>query len=68
LRELARDRGVTIVFSSHILADVETLCRRVAALHHARLIAYGEIAELKREHGAATMDELYLALVRKEAA
>lgn len=68
LRGLSRDHGVTIVFSSHILSDVETLCRRVAALHHARLIACGEIAALKREHGAATMDELYLSLVRRQAA
>lgn len=68
LRELARDRGVTIVFSSHILSDVETLCRRVAAMHHGRLIACGEVAALKREHGVATMDDLYLALVRREAA
>lgn len=68
LRELAGARGVTILFSSHILSDVETLCRRVAALHHGRLIACGAIAELKREHGVATMDELYLALVRRQAA
>ena len=68
LRELSRERGVTTVFSSHILSDVETLCRRVAAMHHARLIACGEIAALKREHGAASMDDLYLALVRREAA
>jgi ABC-2 type transport system ATP-binding protein len=67
LRELSRERGVTILFSSHILSDVETLCRRVAALHHARLIACGEIATLKRDHGAATMDELYLSLVRRQS-
>ncbi|WAS96351.1 ABC transporter ATP-binding protein [Nannocystis punicea] len=67
LRALSQQQGVTVVFSSHILSDVETLCRRVAALHHARLIACGEIAALKREHGAATMDELYLELVRRQA-
>jgi ABC-2 type transport system ATP-binding protein len=67
LRELAREQGVTIVFSSHILSDVETLCRRVAAMHHARLIACGEIAALKQTHGVASMDDLYLALVRREA-
>jgi ABC-2 type transport system ATP-binding protein len=68
LRGLSRDRGVTVVFSSHILSDVETLCRRVAVLHHARRIACGELAALKAAHGAATMDDLYLALVRREAA
>jgi ABC-2 type transport system ATP-binding protein len=66
LAGLSRDKGVTVVFSSHILSDVETICRRVATLHHGRLIAYGEIDALKREHGAATMDDLYLELVRKE--
>lgn len=66
LRELSRAQGVTVVFSSHILSDVETLCRRVAVLHHARLIACGELAALKAEHGATTMDELYLTLVRRQ--
>ncbi|HTN92058.1 MAG TPA: ABC transporter ATP-binding protein [Sorangium sp.] len=68
LRELARERGVTILFSSHILSDVETLCRRVAVLHRGRLIACDALDALRRAHGAATMDELYLALVRREAA
>ncbi|MRG93785.1 ABC transporter ATP-binding protein [Polyangium spumosum] len=68
LRELARDRGVTVLFSSHILSDVEALCRHVAVLHRARLVAFGDVEELKDRHGARTMDDLYLALVRKEAA
>jgi ABC-2 type transport system ATP-binding protein len=68
LRTLAEDQGVTIVFSSHILSDVEALCRRVAVLHRARLVACAEVDGLKEQHGARTMDDLYLALVRKEAA
>jgi ABC-2 type transport system ATP-binding protein len=68
LRGLARDHGVTVVFSSHILSDVESLCRRVAVMHHARLIACDEVAALKAAHGVTTMDDLYLALVRREAA
>jgi ABC-2 type transport system ATP-binding protein len=68
LRTLARDEGVTVVFSSHILSDVEALCRRVAVLHRAKLVACGEVGELKEKHGVRTMDDLYLALVRKEAA
>ncbi len=68
MRSLARDQGVTVVFSSHILSDVEALCRRVAVLHRAKLVAWGEVEPLKEQYGARTMDDLYLALVRKEAA
>ncbi len=66
LRGLAEERGVTILFSSHILSDVEALCRRVAVLHHGRLIACGEVDALKESQGVRTMDELYLRLARDE--
>lgn len=68
LRSLARDHGTTIVFSSHILSDVEALCERVAIMHEARLVAHGEVAELKQMHRARTMDDLYLAVARRGAA
>ena len=67
LRALAAG-GTTVLFSSHILSDVETLCQRVAILHQGRLVAAGEADALKHEHGAANMDGLYLALARKAAA
>jgi ABC-2 type transport system ATP-binding protein len=66
LRELSQAQQVTILFSSHILYDIQVLCRRVAALHYGRLIAYGDIATLKREHNVETMDDLYLALVTRQ--
>jgi len=45
VREL-RDRGATIFLSSHVLAEVETLCDRVAILHEGRLVAEGRLDEL----------------------
>jgi ABC-2 type transport system ATP-binding protein len=67
LRRLSAERGVTVLFSSHILSDIETLCRRVAALHQGRLVAFGPIDALKSEHHSANMDELYLTLARRAA-
>ena len=66
LRELAETQGTTTMFSSHILSDVQTLCRRVAILHRGRLVAFGEAEALKAEHGAKDMDTLYLTLARRE--
>ena len=41
-----RKRGCTVFFSSHILADAETLCDRVAVLVRGRMVAEGRVAEL----------------------
>ena len=41
-----RDRGCTVFFSSHVLADAEALCSRVAILASGRLIASGKMTEI----------------------
>jgi ABC-2 type transport system ATP-binding protein len=41
-----RDRGATVFFSSHILADAEAVCSRVAILSGGRLAAAGRLTEL----------------------
>ena len=52
LRERAR-RGLSIVFTTHILHEADTLCDRIAVLHLGRLIAVDSSEELKRQHGGA---------------
>jgi ABC-2 type transport system ATP-binding protein len=41
-----RDEGRTVFFSSHILADAETLCSRVAILARGRLVSTGRLADM----------------------
>jgi ABC-2 type transport system ATP-binding protein len=41
-----RNRGCTVFFSSHILADAEAMCSRVAVLARGRLIAEGRLTEM----------------------
>src|SRR4029077_8124799 len=41
-----RDRGCTVFFSSHVLADAETLCSRVAILARGRLAAAGRLSDM----------------------
>lgn len=41
-----RDRGCTVFFSSHVLADAEALCSRVAILAGGHLVATGRMADL----------------------
>jgi ABC-2 type transport system ATP-binding protein len=41
-----RNKGGTMLFTSHTLSDVEMLCDRVAIIRAGRLAAYGELSEL----------------------
>jgi ABC-2 type transport system ATP-binding protein len=41
-----RDRGATVFFSSHILADAETMCSRVGIVAGGKLAASGALAEM----------------------
>jgi ABC-2 type transport system ATP-binding protein len=51
VRNLILDRrraGRTVVFSTHILSDAETLCDRVAVLRAGRLLSVGALGEIVR--------------------
>jgi ABC-2 type transport system ATP-binding protein len=52
IRRLADD-GITIVLSSHLLAEVEGLCNRVAIIQRGRIVYEGEISSLKRTAGTS---------------
>ncbi|MFF5975228.1 ATP-binding cassette domain-containing protein [Streptomyces sp. NPDC012769] len=43
----ARDRGTTVLLSSHILSEVETLCDRVSIIRKGRTVESGSLAELR---------------------
>jgi ABC-2 type transport system ATP-binding protein len=43
-----KERRKTVFFSTHILSDAETLCDRVAVLHHGRLQGCGELNTILR--------------------
>jgi ABC-2 type transport system ATP-binding protein len=48
LREL-KNMGKTIFFSSHILSEVADICTEIAILEAGRLIAHGDMEEMKKQ-------------------
>ncbi len=58
-----RGRGKTVLFSSHIMSEVERLCDRVAVMAHGKVVALGTLAELKAQYGENDLEELFLNLV-----
>src|SRR5438045_1886671 len=45
------ERGVTVLLSSHQLAEVEEMCNRVAIIRSGRIVYEGRLSELKRTAG-----------------
>ena len=58
-----RERGKTIVFSTHSMAEVEKLCSRVAIIYKGRLQAEGTPAGLLEEFDQPDLEELFFFLV-----
>ena len=51
LAEVNRDRGVTVVLTTHDLSDVERLCSRLVVIDHGRVIHDGTVGEIKDRFG-----------------
>ena len=54
LRDLVRERGVTVLLSSHLLTQVQSVCDRVGIFAAGRLIGLGTVAELAARFGNDT--------------
>jgi ABC-2 type transport system ATP-binding protein len=52
LIEINRERGVTVLLTTHDLGDIERLCKRLLVIDHGSLIWDGRIEDLKQRYGA----------------
>jgi sodium transport system ATP-binding protein len=62
LRRLRDDEGKCIVFSTHIMQEVERLCDRVIVVSHGRTVADGTVASLNAECGQRDFEESFVML------
>ena len=46
----AKSAGKTVVFSSHVLSEIEDVCDRVAILRSGKLVFQQSMADLKKQH------------------
>jgi ABC-2 type transport system ATP-binding protein len=56
--------GRTLFFSTHLLADVEALCDRLAILHRGRVCFVGTPAQCCRCYGAADLEQAFLGALQ----
>jgi sodium transport system ATP-binding protein len=67
LRDL-RDRGACIVFSSHVLGDVEQLCDRVVVMARGAVVAEGALADVRNGSAPGSLEDAFVALTEPQAA
>lgn len=58
-----RERGKTVILSTHVMAEAEKLCDDLAILHRGRLLAVGSVAEMKARAGRDSIEDLFFQLV-----
>ena len=58
-----RDDGKCIIFSTHIMREVERLCDRVAVMGYGKILANGTLDELCGEHGKNDVEEIFFDLI-----
>jgi len=58
-----RSQGRTLFLTSHLLADVEQLCDRMAVLHDGTIRFIGAPSALLAKYGAASMEAAFLACI-----
>lgn len=61
--EACRTEGLTVVFSTHIMSEVERLCDRVAVIHKGIAAAEGSVDSLLEQTGASAMESAFLKVV-----
>jgi sodium transport system ATP-binding protein len=61
--ERLRDLGKCVLFSTHIMREVERLCDHVAIVSRGQIRACGTLDELRASHGQDDLEELFFQLV-----
>ena len=59
-----REKGKCIIFSTHIMREVERLCDRVAILYRGRILAAGTLVELADQYDQPDFEELFFDLLK----
>lgn len=58
-----RGEGKTVIFSSHIMSEVEKLCDRIGIIHNGKLLCEGTLAELRLRCGKEDLEDIFVSVV-----
>jgi ABC-2 type transport system ATP-binding protein len=65
IKRLASRDGCGILWTSHNMLEVQSVCDRVLFLSHGKVLLEGDPNSLPRAHGAASLEELFIRVARE---
>lgn len=61
-----RDRGKTIILSTHIMTEAETLCDRIGIMLNGKIVAEGSNKDLQRQYAQDSLEKVFFHIAEKE--
>src|SRR6202007_1842718 len=58
-----RDSGKTVIFSTHIMSEVERLCDTIGIIQSGKLLAEGTLAQLRQKYSENDLEEIFVKIV-----
>jgi ABC-2 type transport system ATP-binding protein len=68
IRQRANEGNCGILWTAHNMYEVEAVCDRVLFLSRGKILLEGDPRQLPAQHGAATLEELFIRLAREPLA
>lgn len=65
LKRIQSERHMTVIYTSHNMAEVESLCDRVLFIHRGHLVAEGAPDEVRASFEGRSLEEVFIRLVRE---
>ena len=61
-----KNKGRTVIYSTHYMEEAEFLCDRIIMIHKGKIIAQGTPSQLKNLTGSSNLRETFISLTKKE--
>lgn len=64
LKRIKKEEGLSILYTSHNMKEMEEMCDRVIFMDKGRIIAVGDPESILREFGGRTLEEVFIKIAR----
>jgi len=64
LRSVNQERGMTMIYTSHNMYEIEMMCNRILFMSRGRIVVQGTPADIKQRTMAKSLEDLFITIAR----